>query len=356
MRVDLFDFELSDELIARRPVEPRDAARLLVVGEDLADRHFSDLPELLCPGDVLVLNDTRVISGRLAGVRKADRGTAKVEVTLLKETSGDPGCHEWSALARPAKRLQEGDVLQFGDEFAAKVLRREEGGEVRLEFSLDRGALMAALEKHGHMPIPPYLGRQADARDISDYQTVFAQHFGAVAAPTAALHVTDELIARLEARAISLAYVTLHVGAGTFHPVVVADTDSHEMESEWGEVSGAVASSINKRKRDGARIIALGTTCLRLLESAAGDDGTVVPFAGETNLFITPGYRFKAVDTLITNFHLPKSTLFMLVCAFSGRERMLTAYSHAMASGYRFYSYGDACLLSPGTGVRGQEG
>ena len=346
MRVDLFDFELPDGLIARRPVEPRDSARLLVVGETNQDKYFFDLPELLMPGDVVVLNDTRVIPARLAGVRQAGRGTAKVEVTLLKEIGDDRGRHHWSALARPARRLREGDILRFGDAISAEVLGRDQGGEVRLAVSLGRDDLMAALETHGQMPIPPYLGRQADARDMDDYQTVFARHPGAVAAPTASLHVTDDLMARLEARDISLTRVTLHVGAGTFRPVIAADTESHEMEAEWGEISAATASFINQRKADGARIVALGTTSLRLLESAAREDGTVASFAAGTTLFITPGYEFKAVDVLVTNFHLPKSTLFMLVCAFSGRERMLGAYRHATDSGYRFYSYGDACLLT----------
>ena len=346
MRVDLFDFELPDELIAQRPVDPRDSARLLVVGEMNRDEHFFDLPDLLMPGDVVVLNDTRVIPGRLAGVRQAERGTAKVEVTLLKEIADDRGRHLWSALARPARRLREGDILRFDDAISAEVLGRDRGGEIRLSMSLGRDDLMAALETHGQMPIPPYLGRQADARDMNDYQTVFAQHPGAVAAPTASLHVTDDLMARLKARHISLVRVTLHVGAGTFRPVVAADTESHEMEAEWGEISAATAAFINRRKAEGARVVALGTTSLRLLESAAREDGTVAPFAAGTDLFITPGYRFKAVDALITNFHLPKSTLFMLVCAFSGRECMLDAYRHATNSGYRFYSYGDACLLT----------
>jgi len=346
MRVDLFDFELPDELIAQRPAEPRDSARLLVVGKTNQNRRFFNLPDLLTPGDVVVLNDTRVIPGRLAGVRQAARGTAKVEVTLLKEIADDRSHHHWSALARPAKRLREGDILRFDDVISAEVLGRDQGGEVRLAMSLGRDDLMAALETHGQMPIPPYLGRQADARDKNDYQTVFAQHPGAVAAPTASLHVTDDLMAQLEARDISLVRVTLHVGAGTFRPVVAADTESHEMEAEWGEISSATASFINQRKAKGARIVALGTTSLRLLESAAREDGTIEPFAAGTDLFITPGYRFKAVDALITNFHLPKSTLFMLVCAFSGRERMLGAYRQATDSGYRFYSYGDACLLT----------
>ena len=347
MRVGLFDFELPDELIAQRPVEPRDSARLLVVGESIQDKRFCNLPELLMSGDVVVLNDTRVIPGRLAGVRQAERGTAKVEVTLLKELAEERGRHQWSALARPAKRLREGDILRFDDALSAEVLGRGQDGVVRLAMSLGRDDLMVALEAHGQMPVPPYLGRPADARDKVDYQTVFAQHPGAVAAPTASLHVTDDLMARLAAREISLARVTLHVGAGTFRPVVAADTESHEMEAEWGEISAATASFINQRKAAGARIVALGTTSLRLLESAARDDGTIQPFAAGTDLFITPGYRFKAVDALITNFHLPKSTLFMLVCAFSGRERMLGAYGHATEIGYRFYSYGDACLLAP---------
>ncbi len=347
MRVDLFDFELPGELIARRPAAPRDSARLLVVGgEELRDRRFFDLPGLLNPGDVLVLNDTRVVPARLAGVREAERGTARVEVTLLRELASREDGSEWAALARPARRLRAGDSVRFGDILSADVAERAAGGEVRLRFALSRGGVLAALDLVGQMPIPPYLGRDADARDDADYQTVFAREPGAVAAPTASLHVTRRLLSRLKERGIGLAWVTLHVGAGTFRPVVAADTDDHDMEAEWGEVPRAAASLINRRRSEGARVVALGTTSLRLLESAACGDGRIEPRAGDTDLFITPGYRFKAVDALVTNFHLPRSTLFMLVCAFAGRDRMLEAYRHAIGAGYRFYSYGDACLLT----------
>ena len=353
MRVDLFDFELPGALIARRPATPRGSARLLVVGDGLRDRRFSDLPDLLTPGDVLVLNDTRVIPARLAGVREAERGAAKVEVTLLRELVPTEDGGEWAALARPAKRLRAGDTVRFGGAFSATVAARAAGGEVRLSFALPRAGVLAALDDHGRMPIPPYLGRAADARDATDYQTVFARRPGAVAAPTASLHVTGELLSRLRGRGVELARVTLHVGAGTFRPVAVADTDDHEMEAEWGEVPQAAASLIDRRRAEGGRVVALGTTSLRLLESAARADGRIEPGAGDTDLFIAPGYRFRAVDALVTNFHLPRSTLFMLVSAFAGRERMLAAYRHAMGAGYRFYSYGDACLLTRAAGAEG---
>ena len=348
MRVDLFDFDLPESLIADRPVEPRDAARLLAVGDTLDDHRFSDLPDLLRPEDVVVLNDTRVIPGRLAGVRNAKRGTARVEVTLLKQMAGNATGSTWSALSRPAKRLRQGDILVFDGVPEAEVLERRQGGEIVLSLPLNRADLLGVLETHGRMPIPPYLGRQADARDTRDYQTVFASEPGAVAAPTASLHITDDLLSRLEPKTVSRVHVTLHVGAGTFRPIVADDTESHEMEAEWGEITSDAAETINRHKAEGGRIVALGTTSLRLLESAANEDGVISPFSGETNLFITPGYRFKAADVLITNFHLPRSTLFMLVCAFSGRERMLSAYEHAKGAGYRFYSYGDACLLTRG--------
>ena len=346
---------MPDGFIARRPVVPRDAARLLVVGDGHEDKRFCDLPEWLRDGDVLVLNDTRVIPSRLAGRREADRGTAKVEVTLLQEIRGAGEIGQWAvqwhALARPAKRLRSGDTLDLGNGLAAEVVSRGDGGEVVLGFAAQRDALLSVLEVQGSMPIPPYLGRKADVRDHRDYQTVFARRPGAVAAPTAALHLTQELMLRFEARGVTLVYVTLHVGAGTFRPVTATDTDAHEMEAEWGEVSPFAAAEINRCRTGGGHVIALGTTSLRLLESAVGGDGTLEPFSGDTDLFITPGYRFRAADTLITNFHLPRSTLFMLVCAFAGRERMLAAYEHAMAEGYRFYSYGDACLLSHGAGT-----
>jgi len=346
MRVDLFDFDLPETLIADRPMEPRDSARLLTVGNSLDRHRFSDLPDLLRSGDVLVLNDTRVIPGRLSGVRNAERGTARVEVTLLKQINQDATGSTWLALSRPAKRLRQGDVLVFDGVPNGEVLERRQGGEVLVSFPLNRSDFLALLETNGRMPIPPYLGREADTQDTLDYQTVFASEPGAVASPTASLHVTEGLLSRLESKGISRVHVTLHVGAGTFRPIIVDDTDTHEMEAEWGEISAEAAKRINQRKAEGGRIVALGTTSLRLLESAANSDGAITPFTGETNLFITPGYRFKAVDVLITNFHLPRSTLFMLVCAFSGRQRMLSAYTHAKDSGYRFYSYGDACLLT----------
>ena len=355
MRVDLFDFELPDELIARRPAAPRGSARLLVVDDDgPRDRRFLDLPDLLAPGDVLVLNDTRVIPGRLAGVREAERGTAKIEATLLRELASTENGGEWAALVRPAKRLRAGDSVRFGGgALSAKVVERIPGGEARLSFALPRDEMLAALDAHGRMPIPPYLGRAADARDAADYQTVFARRPGAAAAPTASLHMTGELMSRLRERGVELAYVTLHVGAGTFRPVAAVDTDDHEMEAEWGEIPRAAASLIERRRSEGGRVAALGTTSLRLLESAARDDGRIEPRAGDTDLFIAPGYRFKAVDVLVTNFHLPRSTLFMLVSAFAGRERMLEAYRRAMGAGYRFYSYGDACFLTRAAGGEG---
>ena len=271
-------------------------------------------------------------------------------MTLLRELASTENGGEWAALARPARRLRAGDSVRFGGALSAEVVERTPGGEVRLSFALPRDEMLAALDDHGRMPIPPYLGRAADARDATDYQTVFARRSGAVAAPTASLHMTGELMSRLRERGIELACVTLHVGAGTFRPVVAADTDDHEMEAEWGEIPRATASLIHRRRSEGARVVALGTTSLRLLESAARDDGRIEPHVGDTDLFIAPGYRFKAVDVLVTNFHLPRSTLFMLVSAFAGRERMLDAYRHAMDAGYRFYSYGDACLLTRAAG------
>lgn len=338
MRVDDFDFELPRELIADRPAVPRDSARLLEVRPDrLADRIVRDLPELLSPGDMLVFNDTKVIPARLSG----RRGQAAVEVTLHKAE----GLGRWRAFARPARRLRPGDRIVFAPEFSAEVAEKGEAGEVTLAFDRGGAELMAALERHGFMPLPPYMGRDADARDRSDYQTLFAAREGAVAAPTAGLHFTPGLIAALEARGVRRATVTLHVGAGTFLPVKVEDTRDHVMHSEWGEIDAATAARIDQARAAGGRVIAVGTTSLRLLESASAEDGTVRPFAGETDIFITPGYRFRAVDLLMTNFHLPRSTLFMLVSAFAGLARMKAAYEHAKAAGYRFYSYGDACLL-----------
>jgi len=339
MRVDEFDFSLPRELIAERPCEPRDAARLLVVGEALEDRLVSDLPRLLRPGDLMVFNDTRVIPARLLG----RRGAAQIEVTLHRDLGGG----RWRAFAKAARRLQPGDHLVFGEGFAADVTAKE-AGEVTLDFGLEGAAFMAALERCGSMPLPPYIKRPrgGDARDCTDYQTIFARAPGAVAAPTAGLHFTERLLAALDAAGIARVTLTLHVGAGTFLPVKAEDTTDHVMHSERGFLSPEAAERINATRARGGRIIACGSTSLRLIESAAGKDGRIAPFAGETALFITPGYRFRAVDLLFTNFHLPRSTLFMLVAAFAGLERMKRAYAHAIAAHYRFFSYGDACLLN----------
>ena len=342
MRTDDFDFDLPRELIAQHPVRPRDAARLLEVGDELADRAFRDLPELLGAGDILVFNDTRVIPSRLSG----RRGAAAVEVTLHKAEG--PG--RWRAFARPAKRLRPGDRIDFADGLSAEVADKREGGEVTLAFGLEDAALMAALEAQGAMPLPPYIRREGgpEARDRHDYQTVFARRDGAVAAPTAGLHFTEAVLVALEARGVRRAAVTLHVGAGTFLPVKTELAEDHRMHAEWGEVGPEAVATIEAAREAGGRVVAVGSTSLRLLESAAGADGRLRPFAGETEIFILPGYRFKVVDLLLTNFHLPRSTLFMLVSAFAGTERMKAAYRHAIAARYRFYSYGDACLLHRG--------
>ncbi|WP_448190046.1 tRNA preQ1(34) S-adenosylmethionine ribosyltransferase-isomerase QueA [Azospirillum sp. sgz301742] len=333
-----FDFELPQDRIATHPARPRDSARLLVVGEALSDRIVRELPDLLRPGDLLVYNDTRVIPARLTGTR----GVVKVEVTLHKREGEDA----WAAFAKPGKRLKIGDTIGFAEGFSAVVEDKREGGEVRLRFNVGGAALFAKLHEHGFMPLPPYIHRDGpDPQDQDDYQTVFARHEGAVAAPTAGLHFTPDLLAALEAKGIARVPVTLHVGAGTFLPVKVEDIADHKMHAEYGEVSAATAEAVNATRAAGGRIVAVGTTALRLLESAASEDGRLAPFAAETEIFITPGYRFRIVDALLTNFHLPCSTLFMLVCAFAGMERMKAAYAHAIASGYRFYSYGDTSLL-----------
>ncbi|MEO5374821.1 MAG: tRNA preQ1(34) S-adenosylmethionine ribosyltransferase-isomerase QueA [Alphaproteobacteria bacterium] len=339
MRVDAFDFDLPRACIADRPAVPRDAARLLDVTEaGCRDRGMRDLPGLLEPGDVLVVNDTRVIPVRLEG----RRGAARVEVTLHRREAPDT----WLAFARPARRLKPGDRLTFGDGgFSALVEARGEGGEARLRFDRGGDDLLAALGQHGTMPLPPYMGRPGDERDRSDYQTIFAAEAGAVAAPTAGLHMTEALLAALDHRGVRRVTVTLHVGAGTFLPVRVDDTRDHRMHAEWGRISPEACTTMEAARAAGGRVVALGTTSLRLLESAADEDGRMRPFAGETAIFITPGYRFRAVDLLVTNFHLPRSTLFMLVCAFAGMERMQAAYRHAIDRGYRFYSYGDGSLL-----------
>jgi S-adenosylmethionine:tRNA ribosyltransferase-isomerase len=356
MRTDLFDFELPPERIALRPVAPRDAARLLVVDPGattpLADRSVRDLPDLLRPGDALVVNDSKVIAARLRG-RRIGRGAAEpaIEATLHQRVDGS----RWRAFVKPAKRLAPGDVLRFGEEgrvcflgqLDATVEAKGEGGEVTLAFAFHGPVLDQAIDERGTMPLPPYIAarRPPDERDRTDYQTMFAQAEGSVAAPTAGLHFSDALLARLSERGIALHKVTLDVGAGTFLPVKAADTSGHRMHAEAGSVSAATATALNAARRAGGRIVAVGSTSLRLIESASGEDGVIRPFSGETALFITPGYRFHAVDVLMTNFHLPRSTLFMLVAAFSGLDTIQAAYAHAVATGYRFYSYGDACLL-----------
>ncbi len=342
MKVSEFDFDLPADLIADRPVEPRHAARLLEVGDHLTDRHVYDLPDLLQPGDLMVFNDTKVIPARLEG----RRGDVAIEVTLHRQTA--PGSAIWQAFARPGKRLHLGDQIDFAPGFSARVEAKLDGGEITLAFNLDGLALRAALEQVGSMPLPPYIKRASGPEDRHSYQTLFAAHEGAVAAPTAGLHFTPELMAKLEARGIAWTTVTLHVGAGTFLPVKVEETQDHIMHAENGQIGTDAAEAINRTRQAGGRVVATGTTSLRLLESAASEDGTLAPWSGETRLFVTPGYRFRAVDLLLTNFHLPRSTLFMLVSAFAGLERMKSAYAHARHAGYRFYSYGDCTLLHPG--------
>ena len=339
MKVDAFDVELPSRLIAERPVSPRDEARMLVVGAKLADRGIAELPELLAPGDLLVCNDTRVIPALLTG----RRGDARVSVTMHRER----GAGAWDCFARPAKRLRPGDTIVFARDLAAEVTGKGAGGEVTLRFDVAGEALRAALERHGAMPLPPYIAkaRPPDRRDRTDYQTIFAARDGAVAAPTAGLHFTPALLERLAARGVERVQVTLHVGAGTFLPVKVANTEDHRMVPERGEIDATAARAINAARARGGEVVAVGSTSLRLLETAADEAGRVRPFAGETALFITPGYHFRAADRLLTNFHLPRSTLFMLVAAFAGLGRMRAAYEHAMGAGYRFYSYGDCCLL-----------
>ncbi|WP_298956203.1 tRNA preQ1(34) S-adenosylmethionine ribosyltransferase-isomerase QueA [uncultured Methylobacterium sp.] len=355
MRVDLFDFDLPEERIALRPAVPRDSARLMVVrpGEPPADAGVADLPGLLRPGDALVFNDTRVIPARLRGRReRPDGGVVRVEAMLHLREAPD----RWRAFARPAKRLRVGDRVAFGatsdgacdlDRLDATVAERGEGGETVFAFDLAGPLLDEAVARLGELPLPPYIAakRPTDAQDAADYQTVYARAPGAVAAPTAGLHFTPDLLARLDAAGLSRHRVTLHVGAGTFLPVKADDTDDHRMHAEFGEVSPETADALNRVRAAGGRIVAVGTTSLRLIESAADPDGTIRPFAGETRLFVTPGYRFRAVDALMTNFHLPRSTLFMLVCAFAGLDPMRRAYAEAVARAYRFYSYGDSSLL-----------
>ena len=343
MRVDLFDFDLPPERIALRPARPRDSARLLLVpGEGaFCDLTVRDLPSLLRAGDVLVFNDTRVIPAQLEG----RRGDAKIGATLHKRID----LRRWHAFIRNAKRLHEGDTIEFAAGVQALAEARADDGSWTLAFLGDEPVELL-LERAGQMPLPPYIAgkRATDAQDQSDYQTMFAAKDGAVAAPTAALHFTPELLRTLTEAGIGHEMLTLHVGAGTFLPVKVDDTADHKMHAEWGTISVEAAARLNAVRANGGRVIAVGTTSLRLLESAARDDGTIEAFVGDTAIFITPGYRFKGIDGLMTNFHLPKSTLFMLVSALMGRERMQAAYAHAIAAGYRFYSYGDASLLLPG--------
>ncbi len=341
MRVDLFDFDLPNESIALRPVSPRDSARMLCVsGAAMADKHVRDLPDMLRAGDCLIFNDTRVIPAQLTGTR----GDATIGATLHKRID----LRRWQAFIRNAKRLRVGERVDFGRGVTAIAEARHDDGSFTLAFDGDE-PVEILLERAGTMPLPPYLAgkRPTDAQDRADYQTMFAAKDGAVAAPTAALHFTPELIAAIDAAGIKRETLTLHVGAGTFLPVKAEDTAYHKMHSEWGSIDAATAERLNAVRAVGGRLIAVGTTSLRLIESAAGDDGTIQPFAGDTDIFITPGYRFKAIDGLMTNFHLPKSTLFMLVSALMGREVMQAAYAHAIAENYRFYSYGDSSLLIP---------
>jgi len=380
MKAELFDFELPEELIALDPAEPRDAARLLIVDPtgaradaaspetsppqpeqprlSLTDTRVDRLADLLRPGDALVLNDTRVIRAALRGERLRGEQRALVAFNLHKRLDES----RWLAFARPAKRLKCGDRVRFGHDgrvcllgqLEATVTALKDAGEVELSFSLHGPYLEEAIETLGDPPLPPYIAtrRGLALADAERYQTVYARHAGAVAAPTAGLHFTPALFAALEARGISRHFLTLHVGAGTFLPVKAEDTADHRMEAEWGEISSESARALNGVRAAGGRIVAVGSTALRLLETAADNDGRLAPFSGETQLFITPGYRFKAADLMLTNFHLPRSTLFMLVAAFSGLDSMRAAYRHAIAAGYRFYSYGDACLLYPARASR----
>jgi len=342
MRVDLFDFELPSELIALRPARPRDAARMLVVNREGAfqDRSVRDLPRLLRRGDVLVFNDTRVIPAQLEG----RRGEARIGATLHKRID----LRRWQAFVRNAKRLRAGDTIAFPAGVAAVAETRHDDGSWTLAFAGEE-PVEVLLERAGQMPLPPYIAgkRATDEADREDYQTMFAREDGAVAAPTAALHFTSDLLAALDEVGVGRETLTLHVGAGTFLPVKAEDTEAHRMHAEWGRIEAATAERLNAARRAGGRLIAVGTTSLRLLESAADADGTIRPFEGDTAIFITPGYKFRAIDGLMTNFHLPKSTLFMLVSALMGLERMKEAYAHAIAGQYRFYSYGDSSLLLP---------
>lgn len=358
MRVDDFDFELPTQNIALRPTMPRDAARLLLVTpknqQQLADKSISDLPHLLRDGDILVCNDTKVIPARLRGNRTGRGTTTPAIEIMLHQNISTSG---WKAFAKPGRKLNVGDNICFGssndvcmaNNLNATVIAKSEGGEIELAFDLSGPFLETAIATLGEMPLPPYIAskRPCDEQDLSDYQTMYAQHTGAVAAPTAGLHFTPELMQKLTARGVTTRYLTLHVGAGTFLPVKVEETNDHKMHSESGVLSEKLADELNQAKNNGQRIIAVGTTALRLLESAADENGKLSAFSDSTNIFITPGYKFRFIDALMTNFHLPRSTLFMLVSAFSGQETMHKAYAHAIETGYRFYSYGDSSLLFP---------
>jgi len=341
MRVDDFDFDLPRGLIASHPCEPRDAARLLVIpaSRRFENRQVADLPALFRPGDLLVFNDTKVIPARLVG----HRGEAAIEITLYRDLGGGA----WRAFAKGARRLRMGDQIVFAEGFAAEVAEKHPEGDVTLRFDLEAGAFREALAHYGSMPLPPYIKRPrgGDPRDRADYQTIFARAEGAVAAPTAGLHFTPALLDALAERGIGWTTLTLHVGPGTFLPVKTADPRDHPMHAEWGVLSAEAAARIAAARHAGGRIVAVGTTSLRLLETAAAETGEVRPFAGETRLFIMPGYRFRAIDMLLTNFHLPRSTLLMLVAALAGLEQIKAAYAHAVGAGYRFFSYGDACLI-----------
>jgi S-adenosylmethionine:tRNA ribosyltransferase-isomerase len=344
MDVSLFDFELPEERIALRPACPRDSARMLVVWQDgrLEHRHVRDLPDYLKAGDAVLVNDTKVIPARLRGQRLRETGPARIEILLHRRLSPD----RYDVLARPARKLAPGDALFFG-RLKAHVVRRGENGEAELRFEVSGAELDAAITAEGEMPLPPYIAgkRKPDARDTSDYQTIFARESGSVAAPTAGLHLTPELFACLADKGVMRETVTLHVGLGTFLPVTAEDTSQHRMHAESAQLNAPAAARLNDVHAAGRRILAVGTTSLRTLESATGADGVIHPFSGDTDIFITPGYAFRAADLLLTNFHLPRSTLFMLVAAFMGLDVMKAAYAEAVARNYRFYSYGDACLL-----------
>ncbi len=345
MKLSDFDFDLPEALIATRPARPRSSARLLVATPDaLTDARAIDLPSFLNPGDRLVLNDTRVIPARLTGTRRRGEAVARIEATLLEPQPDG----SWSALVKPLRKLRPGETVTFGAGLSAECLSHNDGA-ARLRFNLSGDDFDAALAQAGAMPLPPYIAgrRAADARDAEDYQTIWARRSGAVAAPTASLHFDDALMAALAARGVTFSHVTLHVGAGTFLPVKVDDVSQHRMHSEWGEITPGAAVEINATRAAGGRIIPVGTTALRLIETAAAPDGTLPPWQGDTDIFITPGHRFRISDALMTNFHLPKSTLMMLVSAFMGSGRIRQVYAHAIASEYRFFSYGDASLLLP---------